>query len=209
MGLVNKPPPSLELKTPNQQLGNGPEGGQDPRMAFQPLTCLRAGHTLGMSHLPVWDVHFPIVPPGKRKGHGVTSSKHAWDVGLHHLWGEGQGSVGATGADVDLQPCPTQHPAHVIQPTLLTGMKPRESRPMPLCRRKPVAGTAPNRTEAMHPHSAPTFLPPHLFALLTCLPRSTTHRLPTWVFMNPTLCAPIRRLCLAFSPRSCLPQYVV
>lgn len=83
-------------------------------MAFHPLTCLRAGHTLGMSHLPVWDVHFPIVPPGKRKGNSIASSKHAWDVGLHHLWGEDQGSVGATGADVDLQPRPTQHPAHLV-----------------------------------------------------------------------------------------------
>lgn len=129
------------------------------KYTFQPLTCLGAGHTLGVSHLPVWDVHFPIVPPGKRKGDSITCSKHSWDVGLHHLWGEGQGSVGGTG---ELTWSSSHAPPRILptssSPTLLTGMKPRESRPMPLCLRKPVAGTAPNRTEAMHPHPGPAIL---------------------------------------------------
>lgn len=42
-------------------------------------------------------------------------------------------------------------------PTLLTGMKPRESRLMPLCLRKPVAGTAPDRTGPLCPLPAPPF----------------------------------------------------
>lgn len=57
----------------------------------------------------------------------------------------------------DLLPPPAPHPAHPSQPrtlpnppspTLLTGMKPRESRLMLLCLRKPVAGTAPESAGA-------------------------------------------------------------
>lgn len=150
-------------------------------MAFQPLTCLWAGHTLGMSHLPVWDVHFPIVPPGKRKGDSITCSKHSWDVGLHHLWGEGQGSVGGTG---ELTGLSSHAPPSILptssSPTLLTGMKPRESRPMPLCLRKPVAGTAPNRTEASTPWSRCHPVSSLSIPAVPACSRLITHRIPTW-----------------------------
>lgn len=139
---------------------NGRPQEQDPRAATEGQAwgeagtwgrppapcCLRAGGTLGVSHLPVGNVHFAVVPPGQREGNSVASCKHAGDVGLHHLWGE----CGAHGWD--------RHPTRVLRhptsslptcpsgPTLLTGMKPRESRLMPLCLRKPVAGTAPGGT---------------------------------------------------------------
>ena len=65
------------------------------------------------------------------------------------------GGCGAHGWD--------RHPTRVLRhpsgslptcpsgPTLLTGMKPRESRVMPLCLRKPVAGTAPGGTGPLCP----------------------------------------------------------
>lgn len=138
---------------------NGGPREQDPRAATegrawgearargQPPTpcCLRADGTLGVSHLPVGDVHFAAVSPGQRESDGVAGCKHAGNVGLHHLWGV-RGSW-VTGTPNGSSPSPTGSlPTCPNGPTLLTGMKPRESRLMPLCLRKPVAGTAPGRT---------------------------------------------------------------
>lgn len=150
-----------------------------------------------MGHLPVWDVHFPVVPPGQRKGDGVTSSKHGGDVGLHHLQGEGHGS------DRGLQPRPPSVLPTSSSPTLLTGMKPRESRAMPLCLRKPVAGTAPNGTEVVHLHSGPIFLLP---VPLQPAPDQSPTGYPPGVLMNPTLCAPIHRLCISLVPGAVCPH---
>lgn len=78
--------------------------------------------TLGVSHLPVGDVHSAVVPPGQREGDSVASCKHARDAGLHHLWGAKL--MGGTGTPRGPPP-PHRQLAHLPQrPHLVDGEKP-------------------------------------------------------------------------------------
>lgn len=86
-------------------------------------------------------------------------------------------------------------------PTLLTGMKPRESRPMPLCLRKPVAGTAPNRTEATMSTSWSLLLLPQ------CSPCLTLFTCCTCSTLSPGFpCWGLHTLCLHPHQPRCLPS---
>lgn len=115
-------PPAIRAQ--GQKLRNGLREaevlGQPLPHPLPPLSCYGVGHTLGMSHLPVWDVHFPIVPPGQGEGDGVSGRKHAWDIGLHHLWGEGTRLCERERGPALGLPLPlAQHPSHPTQPHLV------------------------------------------------------------------------------------------
>lgn len=88
--------------------------------------------TVHMSHLPVRDVHSLVVAWRERKHHHISSSEDAVDICLHHLKDS-----------VRDQRRPTVFPVATQRNTLLTVMKPLESMWMPLCFKKPVAGTHP------------------------------------------------------------------
>lgn len=103
--------------------------------------------TVHVSHLPVGDVHLLVVTRRKGESHRITPCEDPISIRLHHLGERLKDEMNEGNRLI--------RPAAASQHTLLTVMKPLESVWMPLCFRKPVAGTLPaaQGQESYQPHT--------------------------------------------------------